>query len=164
LSSDLKDVMRIDLMSILLIISAFCFTSLNAQTEAGKDTLQSKPALQGAISMDPLDLEIGEMIFDETITKVGRDFYELFFNSWNNPTQIKDFSITIKERPLPGMGTQIRVFMDEHEILSQFIQPNVEQIEMLAEYTVALASSYLLNYQDIQSQLQNEDQAGTGIF
>ena len=104
------------------------------------------------------------MIFDETITKVGRDFYELFFNSWTNPTQIKDFSITIKERPMPGMGTQIRVFMDEHEILSQFIQPNLEQIEMLAEYTVGLASRYLLNYQDIQAQLQNEDQAGTGIF
>ena len=142
----------------------FSLTSLNAQTEAGTDTLQSQATLNTQHSIDPLDLEIGEMIFDETITKVGRDFYELFFNSWTNPTQIKDFSITIKERPMPGMGTQIRVFMDEHEILSQFIQPNLEQIEMLAEYTVGLASRYLLNYQDIQAQLQNEDQAGTGIF
>ena len=142
----------------------FSLTSLNAQTEAGTDTLQSQATLNTQHSIDPLDLEIGEMIFDETITKVGRDFYELFFNSWTNPTQIKDFSITIKERPMPGMGTQIRVFMDEHEILSQFIQPNLEQIEMLAEYTVGLASRYLLNYQDIQAQLQNEDQAGTGLF
>ena len=142
----------------------FSLTSLYAQTEAGTDTLQSQTTLITQHSIDPLDLEIGEMIFDETITKVGRDFYELFFNSWTNPTQIKDFSITIKERPMPGMGTQIRVFMDEHEILSQFIQPNLEQIEMLAEYTVGLASRYLLNYQEIQAQLQNEDQAGTGIF
>ena len=156
--------MKIDLMSIVLVISTFCSTSLNAQTEAGNDSLRSEPVLQSSVNTDPLDLEIGEMIFDETITKVGRDFYELFFNSWSNPTQIKDFSITIKERPMPGMGTQIRVFMDEHEVLSQFIQPNMEQIEMLAEYTVGLASRYLLNYQEIQTQLQNEDQAGTGIF
>jgi len=156
--------MKIDLMSILLIISTFWLTSLNAQTEAGTDSLQNLNTQQVRQANDPLDLEIGEMVFDETITKVGRDFYELFFNNWTNPTQIKDFSITIKERPMPGMGTQIRVFIDEYEILSQFIQPNVEQITMLAEYTVGLAGNYLLNYQEIQAQLQNEDQAGTGIF
>ena len=142
----------------------FYTTSLNAQTEAGTDSLQTLNTQQVRQAIDPLDLEIGEMVFDETITKVGRDFYELFFNNWSNPTQIKDFSITIKERPMPGMGTQIRVFIDEHEILSQFIQPNLEQIEMLAEYLVGLAGSYLINYQEIQAQLQNEDQAGTGIF
>ena len=156
--------MRIDLMSILLVISTFYITSLNAQTEAGKDTLQSENMLKTGLSTDPLDLEIGGMVFDETITKVGRDFYELFFSSWSNPTQITDFSITIKERPMPGMGTQIRVFMDEHEILTQFVQPNMELIERLAAYTVELASRYLINYQAIQAQLQNEDQAGTGIF
>lgn len=142
----------------------FCLTSLNAQTEAGTDSLQTLDTQQVRQAIDPLDLEIGEMVFDETITKVGRDFYELFFNNWSNPTEIKDFSITIKERPMPGMGTQIRAFIDEHEILSQFIQPNMEQIEMLAEYLVGLAGNYLINYQEIQAQLQNEDQAGTGIF
>ena len=65
---------------------------------------------------------------------------------------------------MPGIGTQIRVFIDEHEILTQFIRPNQEMIEMLAEYTVGLATQYLVNYQEIQAQLQNEDQAGTGIF
>ncbi len=151
-------------MSILLIISSTFITSLNAQTEAGEDTLQITPLQQIEVAIDPLDLEIGEMVFDETITKVGRDFYDEFFTKWSNPTTIKDFSITIKERPMPGMGTQIRVFIDEHEILTQFIRPNLEQIEMLAGYSVGLAEQYLLNYQEIQAQLQSEDQSGTGIF
>lgn len=156
--------MRFDLMFILLIISVSFITSLNAQTEAGIDSLQSKQQVKPMLAMDPLDLEIGEMIFDETITKVGRDFYDVFFTSWNNPTMIKDFTITIKERPMPGIGTQIRVFIDEHEILNQFIRPNQEQIEMLAEYTVRLANQYLVNYQEIQAQLLSDDQSGTGIF
>jgi curli production assembly/transport component CsgE len=151
-------------MSIVLIISVSFITSLNAQTEVEKDTLQTATPQQHEIAIDPLDLEIGEMIFDETITKVGRDFYEIFFNNWSNPTQIKDFSITIKEMPMPGIGTQITVLMDEFEILKQFIRPNQEMIEMLAEYTIGLANQYLLNYQEIQAQLQNEDQSGTGIF
>ena len=156
--------MKIDLMSILLVISAICLSSLNAQTEAGTDSLQTLNTQQVRQAIDPMDLEIGEMIFDETITKVGRDFYELFFNNWSNPTQIKDFSISISEKPMPGVGTQITVTIDDQEILKQFIRPNQEMIEMLAEYSVALSAQYLLNYQEIQAQLQSDDQSGTGIF
>ena len=151
-------------MSMSLIISVTFICSLNAQTEIGEDTLQNTPSQQIELAMDPLDLEIDETIFDQTITKVGRDFYDKFFTQWSNPTQIKDFSITIKEMPMPGIGTQITVMLDEFEILKQFIRPNQEMIEMLAEYTVGLASQYLMNYQEIQAQLQNEDQSGTGIF
>lgn len=156
--------MRIDLMSILLIVSMFSLTSLSAQTEDGTDSLKTLSSQQIRQAIDPLDLEIGEMIFDETITKVGRDFYELFFNSWSNPTEIKDFSMTISEKPMPGIGTQITVTIDDQEILKQFVRPNQEMIEMLAEYTVGLATQYLLNYQEIQAQLQSADQTGTGIF
>lgn len=156
--------MKADLMSIMLIISVFFLTSLNAQTEAGTDSLHTLQTQQPRQAIDPLDLEIGEMIFDETITKVGRDFYELFFNSWENPTQITDFSISISEKPMPGIGTQITVTIDEHEIVKQFVRPNQEMIETLAEYSVGIAGQYLLNYQDIQLQLQSDDQAGTGIF
>jgi curli production assembly/transport component CsgE len=142
----------------------FYLTSLNAQTEAGTDSLQTLQSRQVTQALDPMDLEIGEMVFDETITKVGRDFYELFFNGWSNPTDITDFSISISEMPMPGVGTQITVTIDDQEILKQFIRPNQEMIEMLAEYSVGLAAQYLLNYQEIQAQLLNEDQAGTGIY
>ena len=65
---------------------------------------------------------------------------------------------------MPGIGTQITVSIDDIEIMQQFIQPNQEMIEMLSTYAVQLAQSYLINYQEIQAQLQSEDQAGTGIY
>jgi len=156
--------MKFDLMSIVLMISTSFLISLNAQTESGEDTLKIPQDQQIQSAPDPNDLEIDEIILDETITKVGRDFYDLFYTSWNNPTQIKDFSITIKEMPMPGIGTQITVMIDDFEILKQFIRPNQEMIEMLSAYSVDLASQFLLNYEEIQAQLQNEDQAGTGIY
>jgi len=146
------------------MISTSFLISLNAQTESGEDTLKIPQDQQIQSAPDPNDLEIDEIILDETITKVGRDFYDLFYTSWNNPTQIKDFSITIKEMPMPGIGTQITVMIDDFEILKQFIRPNQEMIEMLSAYSVDLASQFLLNYEEIQAQLQNEDQAGTGIY
>jgi len=146
------------------MISTSFLISLNAQTEAGEDTLKIAQDQQIKPALDPTDLEIDEIILDETITKVGRDFYDLFYTSWNNPTQIKNFSITIKEMPMPGIGTQITVMIDDFEILKQFIRPNQEMIELLSAYTVELATQFLLNYEEIQAQLQNEDQAGTGIY
>jgi len=157
-------VMRFDSMSIVLLISVSFILPLNAQTESGKDTLQTLPPQQQEMALDPFDLEIGEMIFDETITKVGRDFYDEFYSDWINPTQIKDFSITIKEMPMPGIGTQITVTIDDYELLKQFIRPNQEMIEMLSDYAVGLATQYLTNYQEIQAQLQSADQSGSGIF
>ncbi len=149
---------------MLLLFSFVLIAFLNAQTEVGEDTLLTTPSSTVQWAQDPLDLEIGELIFDETITKVGRDFYDEFFTRWSNPTQISDFSISIKEKPMPGIGTQITLMIDDQEILQQFIRPNQEMIEMLADYCVGLVNQYLLNYQEIQAQLQNPDQAGTGIF
>ena len=151
-------------MSVVVMISLSFISALNGQTETGEDTLQLDAIQRQELAIDPLDLEIGEMIFDETITKVGRDFYDEFYTIWSNPTTITDFSITIKEMPMPGIGTQITVIIDEFEILKQFIRPNQEMIEMLAEYTVGLTNQYLINYQEIQAQLQSEDQSGTGIY
>jgi curli production assembly/transport component CsgE len=156
--------MKVFYKSMILIFSLTPFISLSGQTEEVRDTSLITVPRQSEIAVDPLDLEIGEMIFDETITKVGRDFYDEFFTRWSNPTQITDFSITIKDRPMPGIGTQITLMIDDQEILQQFIRPNQEMIEMLSEYCVGLVNQYLLNYQEIQAQLQNPDQSGTGIF
>lgn len=156
--------MKVIFKSMILIFSLSPFSVLWAQTETGRDTSQTTLSQQLEFGIDPLDLEIGEMIFDETVTKVGRDFYDEFFTRWTNPTQIRDFSISIKERPMPGIGTQITLMIDDQEILQQFIRPNQEMIEMLADYCVGLVNQYLLNYQEIQAQLQNPDQSGTGIF
>ena len=83
--------MKFDLMSIVLMISTSFLISLNAQTEAGEDTLkipqgqQIKPALdaitqdrQNRTALDPLDLEIDEIILDEKIySQIADDIFVL---------------------------------------------------------------------------------------
>ncbi len=48
-------------------------------------------------------------MLDETITKLGRDFYELFYGSWQVPPGAKRFTITISEQPSPSLGTIVNV-------------------------------------------------------
>lgn len=110
------------------------------------------------------EFEISGIIVDETQTKLGRDFYELFFRDWNPVESLPDLSIVISEDPLPRLGTRISVSIQDNVIFQSFLQPRYEQIEEYASYAVLRAMSYLENYEQIQEQLQGDDLSGTGIF
>lgn len=151
------------------IINVAFLTIILAQTLTGQvpgDTLvsgadQFNKQLQ---TREVADLEIGELLFDETITKIGKDFYDVFFTNWSNPSALSAFSITVKERPMPGLGTQVRVFINDREIFNSFLQPKMELIEQMANYTVQRCQQFLVNYEQIQAELSSADQVGTGIF
>ena len=145
----------------LIIILLFLSTQFSFSQVKGIDSLkgESKQAY-----IDPDDLEIEAIIIDETITKLGHDFYDDFYSLWEAPDTIKNYSITIQEKPLPQLGTQISISVNEIEIFRRFIQPRNEIVEEMANYAVQLASEYIENYESIQSSLQGDDLKGTGIF
>ena len=108
--------------------------------------------------------EINGLVVDETITKVGRDFYEVFYRQWEPPVSEMTYTILIKELPLPGRGSQVMVYLNETELFSQPVQPRYDVIEEMAEYAAGVARSYVTHYESISQQLGNEDQRGSGIF
>lgn len=146
----------------LIIILLFLSQQFSFSQEKGIDLLKGESNKQAYI--DPDDLEIEALIIDETITKLGHDFYDDFYSLWEAPDTIKNYSITIQEKPLPQLGTQISISVNEIEIFRRFIQPRNEIVEEMANYAVQLASEYIENYESIQSSLQGDDLKGTGIF
>lgn len=156
--------MRNTLVCSGIVLFLSVFSMLPGQTESDTSVLISPVPDKLKQLTVSADVEIAELVFDETITKIGRDFYYEFFNKWENPTTIKSFSIAVKERPMPGLGTQVRVEINDNQIFIRFLQPKQELIEIMSEYAVQLCQQYLINYQDIQEQLKSEDQLGSGIF
>jgi len=146
----------------LIIILLFLPQQFSFSQEKGIDLLKGESNKQAYI--DPDDLEIEALIIDETITKLGHDFYDDFYSLWEAPDTIKNYSITIQEKPLPQLGTQISISVNEIEIFRQFIQPRIEIVKEMANYAVRLSSEYIENYESIQSSLQGDDLKGTGIF
>lgn len=120
--------------------------------------------LQEATSGEASITEINGLVVDETITKVGRDFYEVFYSRWEAPLSEQSYTIFIKELPQPGRGSLVSIYMDETELFSQPVQPRYDVIEAVAEYAVSLVSNYVINYESLVEQLGNEDQQGSGIF
>lgn len=113
---------------------------------------------------DPQDLSLGGMIIDQTISKVGRDFYEYFYNNWQEPEQSLEFIITIKERPVPSLGSIISIDLDGEMLWENRVQPRADALEAYAQHAVSFFYRYLANYQAIQQSLENPDQQGSGIF
>lgn len=111
-----------------------------------------------------IELEIDGLIIDETISKIGRDFFELFYSNWKPPKNATNYTIRINEKISPGMATQIAFYINDKELFKQKVQPRYDYLEMLAGYINRLAYSYLANYNALMKQLENEDQQGTGLY
>jgi curli production assembly/transport component CsgE len=109
-------------------------------------------------------VEIDELIVDQTITKGGRDFYEIFYNEWIWPESEQSFTIYIKERPARANSTQVQIFVDELLVFESFLQPRFEELLQLNEFAQAYVQNHMISYDEIIRQLQGEDMSGTGIF
>ena len=161
-------------LSILIILLALIG---KAQT----DTIQNKKQLKEApvdlqklieeitaeetkkVSKDA-DIEIDGLLFDETKTKSGRDFYDYFYRDWEAPAKARNYSIFISEKPYRLTTTQIQIKINETVVFQSFLQPRGDIVEMLAQQAVARTRLYLQNYEAIIKQLEGEDRSGTGIF
>lgn len=109
-------------------------------------------------------LMINGLIVDETVTKVGRDFYELFYSQWQAPPGKQPYLIFVREQPQPGMGSRVSVFLNDTELFAQPLQARYELIEAYAEYAVRLVWQYVTDYQRMVRELDNDDQVGSGIY
>lgn len=141
----------------ILMVMIFLGTS-------GQPSITSTNFLEMLPSVDPLDLEIEGIIVDATQTKVGRDFYDIFFSNWEPAENLPNLSVVISERPLPTRGTQVIVTIEENVVFQRFVQPRIDEIEENSLEAVQLATQYLENYQTVQKQLQGDDLIGTGIY
>ena len=107
-------------------------------------------------------VEIEGLIVDETRTKIGRDFYDIFYNKWT--ANAKDFTITISEKPMPRLGALVSIKINDMDVFRDFVQPRWEAIEERAIAGIQRVKSYLENWEMIQNELQGEDMQGSGIF
>ena len=108
--------------------------------------------------------EIEGLVVDETTTKIGRDFYNIFFSYWEPPSNAENFTVLLSEKPLPRLGTIITIRINSLDVFQEFIQPRYDFIEERAIAGVQAVYNYLENWDEIQKELQGEDLQGTGIY
>src|SRR5690606_16877640 len=119
----------------LSLLLCFCLTAIGQNTETS-DTLTVN-----------LDSEPFEFVFDETITKIGSDFFRMFYSEWENTSLSTGLSIYIGEKPMPGMGTRIWVKVEDRYTFMAFVRPNLEQLRQSVKQALQQTQSYFINYE-----------------
>lgn len=110
------------------------------------------------------EIEVSGLVIDETITKLGKDFYDLVYNKWESVAPPSSLSVFISEKPMPSLGSQISITVDNNLIFQQVIRPNEETLNELSDYAVSVLNDYFTNYEQIQKDLSGDDLKGTGIY
>ncbi|WP_405284288.1 CsgE family curli-type amyloid fiber assembly protein [Gaopeijia maritima] len=101
------------------------------ETAAGATSWPSGAVIQG-------------LVVDETVSRIGRDFYEVFYGAWESPTGVRSFTVRIQEQPAPGLGTRVVLLIDD-EVLGQIqLQPRYDVVEQLALQAAAVVRDEVL--------------------
>jgi len=110
------------------------------------------------------DLELDGLIINETRSKIGRDFYDVFYRNWSAPKEARDFVIRVRELPARGRIARISIEVNNEEVTQRVLQPRAEIIKSQAFYAIRLVQQRLKARSAINKEIGNEDQQGSGIF
>jgi curli production assembly/transport component CsgE len=112
-----------------------------------------------------LELEIGQLIIDNTFSKVGNDFQQLFNTAWNWPAQnAEQFIITISERPSFVNSTLVEISINDLKVYESFLQPRYDILEETVAQAIDITLQYILNYEEVVKELSGDDLSGSGIY
>lgn len=92
-------------------------------------------------------VEIDGMIHDDTRSRIGRDFYNIFYANWKSPPDASNYSIRITEQPAPNLGTVIAVEVNNTVTFRSRLQPRYDFIEEASHYAVRRTYMHLQHNQ-----------------
>jgi curli production assembly/transport component CsgE len=112
-------------------------------------------SLQQALRAQPgMEADAEGFVLDQTLTKPGHEFYELFYSSLQAITGLGDYTITLSERPIRGTSSLISMNVNDTELLEMPLPTRTEQIEEAVTAAVETASGFLTEQQALSTQME----------
>ena len=94
--------------------------------------MQAKPGEQAE-----REAELNGLIIDNTITRFGHDFHRYLSYQLQDSTRLKA-DLVVRERPSARWGSLVWVEYGQATVYRRFLQPNVAEIETIAEQAAQL--------------------------
>jgi len=96
--------------------------------------------------------ELKGLTIDETKTKVGKDFYDLFYIQYSQIPDKSNSAVTISELPLRGTSGQINIQIDDKVIYSFMTNPNEDYLNE----QLAASLKYIKEFNAKKNLIKNE--------
>lgn len=104
------------------------------------------------------ELPLTGFVFDQTKTKLGRDFFEAFSMLWEPPPGLEKVDIYITEFTDPRWGTQIYVYVEDVLVFVDMLKPQAEDIQEKADQAIDSVLRYFLWKAEQEKALKDEAQ------
>ncbi|MEN2434181.1 CsgE family curli-type amyloid fiber assembly protein [Weeksellaceae bacterium A-14] len=98
--------------------------------------------------------ELKGLTIDETKTKIGKDFYDLFFIDYSNLKDKADSPVTIAELPTRGTTTQISILMDDRTLYSFVSNPSEDYLRENAKLVIRIINDYIKKNELIKNEFK----------
>ncbi len=92
------------------------------------------------------EIEIKGLVVENVRTKIGKDFYDIFYQKYNRSGAKYSFVININEKPfIGGRGALVSIEVDDKKIFEFQARPDEEMLQKAADYTLKLIKNYSKN-------------------
>lgn len=89
------------------------------------------------------EIEIKGLVVENVKTKIGKDFYDIFYQKYNRSGAKYSFVIHINEKPfIGGRGALISIEVDDKKIFEFQARPDEEMLQKAADYALKLIENY----------------------
>ena len=103
------------------------------------------------------DVEIGDLILNKTITRLGNDFYNAFAQNWIPPGSNGAYTVKISEAPSARWGSIVGVYVNNELQFKTILSIRARNVEEIAQQAVQVIWVRLMK---ISIQKQQEDGVG----
>ena len=96
--------------------------------------------------------ELSGLTIDDTKSKVGKDFYDLFYIQYNQIPDKSHSAITITELPARGTSGQINIQIDDKVVYSFMTNPSEDYLKEQLDFTL----KYIKDFNARKNLIKNE--------
>lgn len=97
-------------------------------------------------SIEEDEIEIKGLVVENVKTKIGKDFYDVFYQMYNSSGAKYSFVINVNEKPfIGGRGSLVSVEIGSDKIFEFQARPDEDLLKKAATYTLTLIENYNKN-------------------
>ncbi len=129
-----------------LFFSLSCFGEVNNEIEDNKP-IENGPSLERKEKQFADFTEVGGLIIDRTMTRLGEDFYSNFSQLLNEKYENLDENLTVSERPTALSGSIISIHHRNKLIYRTAISPGRRQAEEKSKQAVRAVNAHIIRWE-----------------
>ncbi|RPD98806.1 hypothetical protein EGM88_06355 [Aureibaculum marinum] len=108
-----------------------------------KDTLVISNKKERAFNQaEAENYEMIGLVVDDVITKLGKDFYDYFYQKYSSSSLKYPFIIHVNEKPMIGISSEITIVIDDVDIFKTMTNPKQEYLEVMAQQAILAINNY----------------------